>query len=143
MILLYALIRDVCHSDACLENYPKNLIPLGLMFFAVSGGIAMPMFYRAHDAWASLLGIIITYSIMLSSALILKLDSYDVMSICFVGLLIFFSLAIHEGTLLTNYTSYSKFETALREQMASENKEYLMKIQTEEMRHMIGNISIV
>ena len=38
------------------------------------------------------------------------------------------------------FKSYYFFERTLRQKVESENKEYLMKIQTEQMRCMIGEV---
>jgi hypothetical protein len=50
----------------------------------------------------------------------------------------FYTVAKLETQVVSNFISYSKFESALLLKVASENEEYLMRTQTEEMRHMIG-----
>ena len=49
-------------------------------------------------------------------------------------------LAKYECGIFSNFFSFSRFEIALREQISSENKECVLKMQTEEMRHMIGKL---
>lgn len=98
----------------------------------------MPMFYMSHDALAAVVSFTISFSMLLASALVLDVHNKDIASTLMAWTMLFISLAIYEGNVYTNFTLYSKFESSLRQRLESENKEYIMKLQTEEMRHMIG-----
>jgi hypothetical protein len=52
--------------------------------------------------------------------------------------ILFATFLIYEGNIYGNYCVYVRFKMALIVKTESENKEYLLKTQTEEMRHMIG-----
>jgi hypothetical protein len=137
-LLAFALTRDDCHSDKCLQDFPKQMIPLGMVFHQFLGGIVMPMLYTCHDVSVSLFSVFIYFSSMLAAAVILHLPLDEIIYISLMGIVTFFCLASYEINIYSGFTSICKFETTLLAKVDSENKEYLMKIQTEEMRHMIG-----
>ena len=137
-VLLWALNRDSCNHSTCLPDYPEEIIPYGAVMQLVTGAVAMPMFYMSHDALAAVVSFTISFSMLLASALVLDVHSKDIASTLMAWTMLFISLAIYEGNVYTNFTLYSKFESSLRQRLESENKEYIMKLQTEEMRHMIG-----
>jgi hypothetical protein len=72
-----------------------------------------------------------------------KLLNIEVISLAVMGVIMFYTIAKYETEVLSNFISYSKFESALRVKVASENEEYLMRTQTEGMRHMIGACTII
>jgi hypothetical protein len=142
ILLIWVLTHDDCHSDVCLEDTPKKIIPLGTLLHQIMAGIAMPMFFVCHDVSACLLSISITYVMMLVAGVLLHLPSLDLFYVTFMGMSVFVYFINYEINTFEIYSSYIKFEFTLREKVASENKEYLMNIQTEEMRHMIGRGSL-
>jgi hypothetical protein len=81
---------------------------------------------------------IISASCYISSAVLAQLPTNDVLLAICVCVILFVMIIGLEGHTLSLYMYFSNFETALRAKVASENKESLMKAQTEEMRHMIG-----
>jgi cell shape-determining protein MreC len=106
--------------------------------YQIVGSIAMPMIYTCHDVSVCLLSIVITYSMLIVAAVLLHLPFLDIIYLSVVGIVIFVAVANYESNMFSIFTTFSKFELTLRAKVASENKEYLMKTQTEEMRHMIG-----
>jgi hypothetical protein len=138
MLLIWTIYHDECNSSACDGNLARGVMPLGTILYVVMGSFAMPMFYTCHHVYASLVSIVITYSMMLATAIVMGLANVDKFAVIVIGIIIFYSMASFEGIIFSNYSNYSKFASALLVKVASENKEYLMKIQTEEMRHMIG-----
>jgi hypothetical protein len=138
MSVIWVITQDNCRSDACMQDFPEKIIPLGLLIHQICGGIVMPLFYTVHDVSASIISISITFTTLIAVALLLKLPSAEVFYIILTGIVISMTLVSFEGGSFINYTSFSQFETALLVKVASENQEYLLKIQTEEMRHMIG-----
>jgi hypothetical protein len=143
MSLVWAITFPQCGSDACLQDFPPQIIPLGLLFHQVCGGVAMPLFYTCHDVSVALLAVVITYTTMIATAVVLDFKTIELFYILFSAVIISMTFVSYEGSRLSNFASFSDFESALRVRVASENKEYLMKIQTEEMRHMIGEYRYV
>ena len=138
MFMVWALTFDDCESHVCEEDSPDGTMPTMGFLFAISGSISFPIFYPCHHGIANLLSIVIIYSSMLALGIVRHIEAGGLMGIVVVGIVIFFTFLILDGSILSNYSSYSQFESTLRLKLASENKEYLMKIQTEEMRHMLG-----
>lgn len=139
-LLLWALNRD-CDHPVCLPDFPEKVMPHGLLLQLFTGAVVMPMFYISHDSLAALVSFLTSFSLLLATAIILDMPKRDIASTLLISAMLLISLSIYEGSVRINYTLYSKFEKSLREQLASENKEYLLKLQTEEMRHMIGRCS--
>jgi hypothetical protein len=138
--IVWVITKDHCSAEACLEEFPEKIIPLGLLFHQICGGVAMPLFYSCHDVFSIILSIVISYSAMLVTAILLHMDNVDVVYIFLTALVISMVLAKYECGIFSNFFSFSRFEIALREQISSENKECVLKMQTEEMRHMIGKL---
>ena len=138
LLLFQELTHDDCESDLCEEDLLDRNLPMKGFLYAVSGSISIPIFFPYHHAIANLFAIVTIYSTMFAVAIMRNVHGTDLLGVAVLGVLIFFTFVILNGSLFLNYSSYSKFETALRLKLASENKEYLTKIQTEEMRHMIG-----
>jgi hypothetical protein len=84
------------------------------------------------------MSVVITFTTMFAAGILLDVKAVDLVYIVLAGVVIALTFFAYEGGLLSIFNSYSKFEIALRVKVDSENKEYLMKIQREEMRHMIG-----
>mmetsp|Transcript_8270 Transcript_8270/g.15589 ORF Transcript_8270/g.15589 Transcript_8270/m.15589 type:complete len:765 (-) Transcript_8270:230-2524(-) len=139
--IVWVITHEQCSAEPCLEGFPSQIIPLGLLFHQICGGVAMPLFYSCHDVFASILSVFITYSTMIITALLLHMKTTDVIYIFLTAVVISMAFVTYESSLFSNFTSFSRFEIALREQLVSENKESVMKLQTEEMRHMIGNVA--
>jgi hypothetical protein len=138
MLLTFALTRDDCHSDKCLQDFPKKIIPLGMVFHQFLGSISLPLLITCHDVSVSLLSVFISVSMCFVGAVLLYLPFAELLYIAVMGVVTFFCLASYESKLFSCFASFCKFETTLRAKVDSENKEYLMKNQAEEMRHMIG-----
>jgi hypothetical protein len=138
LLFSWVITRDDCDSDVCFDDFPDQFLPLGLVAPQIIGGIAMPMFFTCHDASASLLSVCITYSAILVAGVLCHLSIADIIFLGLMGIVMLFALGSYESNMLFTFTSCSKFESTLRAKVASDNKEYLMNIQTEEMRHMIG-----
>jgi hypothetical protein len=138
--VLIALImsQDECSSDACLQDIPAKTIPLGVTFQHVIGSIIMPLFFTCHDVSACFLSIFIAYSLMVVAGALQYLPVLDLVYIGVMGVMVFLVFVSYEVNAFFSYSSYSQFEATLLAKVASDNKEYLMQIQTEEMRHMIG-----
>lgn len=134
----WVLTRDDCQSDVCLQDVPKHILPLGFFGVALVGGFAMTLFFPRHDVYVCFLSMTINTSSLIMSAIWIQVDARDMFVVCVMSMVMFLITVGYEGNMLSIYTAFSKFEIALRANVASENKEYLMKTQTEEMRHMIG-----
>jgi hypothetical protein len=93
---------------------------------------------RCHDAAACFLSIVVAYSLMFVAGCILHLSIADLGYIAAMGVCILIVFVSYEGHEVVMFKSYYSFERTLRQKVESENKEYLMKIQTEQMRCMIG-----
>jgi hypothetical protein len=138
LLLVWVITHEDCHSDVCMQDFPKKMIPLGLLFQQFIGIVATPLLFTCHDVSACLRSVFITFSIFLVAAALRHLPFVELVLIFMLGCLTFFTLVSYESNIYSSFTSFCKFETTLRAKVDSENKEYLMKIQTEEMRHMIG-----
>ena len=139
MLLVWILTRDDCHSDHyCRQDHPKQMLPARILVINIVGVIGLPVLFPCHDARVSLFTAFIAGSAMFASAVLLHLELPNILSVIFGGMSAFTIMFCYEGMIFSAYTSYLKFETALRVNISSENKEFLLKIQTEEMRHMIG-----
>jgi hypothetical protein len=142
MILSWVITHDDCHSDACLQNHPKQVFPLGLFIFPICGSFAMPMLYTCHDVSVCLISAFISFLLMVVAAVLLHMNFLDTFYIGLAGIVILISLVAYESNIYSTFKAYSQIESNVLAKVASENKEYLMKIQTEEMRHMIGTRNI-
>jgi hypothetical protein len=138
MLLAFKYTRDDCHSDICLQDFAKQTIPLEMLLIQFIGSIAVPLFITCHDVSVSLLSISFSVSMIIVGAALLHLPPVQLFYIFLVGIVTFFCLANFESIIFSCFTSICNFETTLRAKVDCENKEYLMKIQTDEMRHMIG-----
>jgi hypothetical protein len=139
LLLAWTLTRDECRSEACLEDFPERMLPVAVMVYSIAGVIAMPIFYPCHSVSVVLLAVVINYSALLAACFLIGAVASTTFAIGLMGTIVFFLACSYEGSAFSNYTSFSKFEIALRVKVESENKEYLMQIQREEMRHMLGN----
>ena len=137
-LLFWALNQDTCDHSSCLPDFPERTLPFGLLVNLIVATAVFPMFYKSHDALVALVSIAISFSMLLASLFILHAATRDYISTISIFVFISVSIAIFEDSVHVNYTLYAKFETSLRERLASENKEYLMELQTDQMRHMIG-----
>ena len=140
MMLTWAFTIGDCEVFWCKAD--KNMIPLTRILYLVGGGFANPIFYGCHSSKTSLTSSFYIYICVFVVAIQRKLLNVEVFSVAVMGIIMFYTIAKYETEVLSNFISYSKFESALRVQVASENKEYLMRTQTEEMRHMIGPYTI-
>jgi tryptophan-rich sensory protein len=104
----------------------------------LGGSIANPIFYGCHSTKASLSSICCIFASIIIVAVQRHVPRIELFALVIMAIIMFYTIVKYETQVLSNYISYSKFEKALRVKVASENEEYLMKIQTEEMRHMIG-----
>jgi hypothetical protein len=138
MILSWAITRDDCHSDACLQNHPKQVFPLGLLIFQICGSFGMPLLYTCHDVSVCLISAFISFLLIVIAAVLLHMHFFDIFYIGLAGMVICISLVSYESNIYSTFKAYSQIESNVLAKVASENKEYLMKAQTEEMRHMIG-----
>ena len=138
LLLAWVLTHEDCHSRICLQDYPKHIVPLGMFIEATLWSIAMAVFYSVHHISVCFVSILVSYAMVLISAVLLHEEQPDFLAVIFMGLAMFFILFTYEGSLFVVYTSFFKFEAALRANLAFENEEALLKKQTEEMRHMIG-----
>jgi hypothetical protein len=138
VLLTWIVTYDNCESSHCGADLPENTLPLALVLYVFVGSIATPLFYTCHHVFASLLSIVIAYSMLLAVGIMAHVHSNELLSLFVISVLMFYVLACHQGVILSNYYNYSSFETTLRMKVTSENQEFLMKVQTEEMRHMIG-----
>ena len=142
LLLSWSLGRNSCESAVCWEDFPEHIIPLPLLSQVICIGVAMPLVFSCHSTIFAQLSLIISYSLLFTTGLILKMPIADFLVIVSMFVFTFFTVVTYEYTVYLNYKSFSKFEFALRKKVESENKELLMKIQTEEMRNMIGNIIV-
>lgn len=139
LLLVWTMTHHDCNTHhGCLEEYPKHTIPLSMFIEATIWSIAMSVFYSSHHISVCFASILASYVMVLTAAVILQIEHQDFLAVLFMGLAMFFILFIYEASLYVVYTSFSKFEMVLRENIALENEESLLKLQTEEMRHMIG-----
>jgi hypothetical protein len=136
MMLIWAFTIEDCEVSWCQAD--KNIIPLTRVIYMLGGSIANPIFYGCHSTKASLSSICCIFASILVVAVQRHVPRIELFSLVIMAIIMFYTIAKYETQVLSNYISYSKFESALRVKVASENEEYLMKIQTEEMRHMIG-----
>lgn len=138
-LMYWVLNRDKCISaEFCMNDFPKYTIPIELLVVQIVSVFAYPMFYTCHHASATLLAVVISFTITITTGSLVHIRPPELLGICMMGVVFFFALASHEWSVLSNYEAYFKFETALRKHVTSENNEYLLRIQTEQMRHMIG-----
>jgi hypothetical protein len=98
----------------------------------------MPIFITGHSVLASLLSACIVFLIMPVAAVLMNFPSIKFFCIIVLGAVLLLTLTTYECNIYSSFTSFRQFEMALRAKVSNENTEYLMKIQTEEMRHMIG-----
>ena len=136
MLLTWALTIGDCEVFWCEAD--KNMIPLTRVLFMVGSSIAVPIFFGCHSTKVSLFS---TFSINICIVVVAiqrNLLQVEILAIVVMGILMLYTVAKLETQVVSNFISYSKFESALRVKVASENEEYLLRTQTEEMRHMIG-----
>jgi hypothetical protein len=138
VILSWVCSHDDCYSDECGQDFPKRMMPLRLASLAFISSIGMPLFFPCRSIWVAFLSIFITQGSLIISALLLNISGPDMIVIFASSIVILFAVACYDGMIWSVYTSFSQFESALRVNVANENKEYLMKTQTEEMCNMIG-----
>jgi hypothetical protein len=137
-ILTWIATHANCGSRVCVQDLPDKTVPLDMVLYVLGSSISMPIFYTCHHVFASLLSIVITYSALLAVGCMAYITADDILGLLFMSSFTFFIVISFEGNMFSNFTNYSKFEITLRMKVTSENQEYLMQIQTEEMRHMIG-----
>jgi hypothetical protein len=136
MMLIWAFTIGDCEISWCQAD--KNIIPLTRVIYMLGGSIANPIFYGCHSTKASLSSICCIFASIIIVAVQRHVPRIELFALVIMAIIMFYTIVKYETQVLSNYISYSKFEKALRVKVASENEEYLMKIQTEEMRHMIG-----
>ena len=136
MMLIWAFTIGDCEISWCQAD--KNIIPLTRVIYMLGGSIANPIFYGCHSTKASLSSICCIFASIIVVAVERHVQRIELFALVIMAIIMFYTIVKYETQVLSNYISYSKFEKALRVKVASENEEYLMKIQTEEMRHMIG-----
>ena len=136
MMLIWAFTIGDCEISWCQAD--KNIIPLTRVIYMLGGSIANPIFYGCHSTKASLSSICCIFASIIVVAVERHVQRIELFALVIMAIIMFYTIVKYETQVLSNYISYSKFESALRVKVASENEEYLMKIQTEEMRHMIG-----
>ena len=138
LMVSWVIERHDCHSGGCWGDTPDKVIPLRLLFIETLVVVAMPVFYACHHVAIALLSVVLIYTTVVVCALVLHLGMMDVTYIVLFGIITLAFLLTLKGSLLTNFNSYSKFETFLRKKLMSQNNELLMRLQMEEMGHMIG-----
>jgi hypothetical protein len=139
IMFLIAITHDSCESEGCDEDLADNTLPISVVYIAVSQSISMPIIYPCHHIFATLLATAISYTSMLIMAALLNVeDGLVFFAVAFMGFIVFFTFVTLEGSYYSIFRSISKFEDARRLKVASENHKHHLKIQTEEMRHMIG-----
>ena len=136
MLLIWAFTMGDCDVRFCRAD--KNTIPMTQVIFMMGGSIANPIFYGCHSAKSSLASILCIFTCIFVVAVQRNLLKLEIFAIAITGIVMFYTVAKLETQVVSNFISYSKFESALLLKVASENEEYLMRTQTEEMRHMIG-----
>jgi hypothetical protein len=136
MMMLWAFTIGDCEVSWCQAD--KNIIPLTRVIYILAVSIANPIFYGCHSTKVSLSFVCVSFASIIVVAVQRHIHRLELLSLAVLGIIMFYTIAKYETQVLSNYISYSKFESALRVKVASENEEYLLKIQTEEMRHMIG-----
>ena len=141
MLLIWAFTIGDCDVRWCEAD--KNTIPMTQVIFMMGGSIANPIFYGCHSAKASLTSICCIYACIFVVAVQRNLLKLEIFAIAITGIVMFYTVAKLETQVVSNFISYSKFESALLLKVASENEEYLMRTQAEEMRHMIGSFIIL
>lgn len=137
-VLSWVLTRDDCDSDACLQDIPKHILPLGLFGNSIIGGLSMTLFFPCHDVYVCFLSMAINISSLITSVVLLGMPKMDIIGVSTVSIIMCILIVLYEENMLSLYTAFSKFKIALRAKVTSKNKEYLMETQTEEMRHMLG-----
>ena len=137
-LLSWAHARNGCSHEACFPDFPDKMIPIRIMMYSIGGGIALPMFYPIHSAWVGILASLVIYSALFAASVLVNMSYFDMFSVLAVALIIFFSTVSFESNVLSIYISSMQFEAAYRVKCDSENKEYHMNKQKEEMRHMLG-----
>ncbi len=75
---------------------------------------------------------------MVINTILLDMPALDVFYSFLTGIVLFTALTVHEANVVYTFKSYMKFQETVTAKVNSENQEYLMKMQKEEMRHMIG-----
>lgn len=138
-LLSVAVDSDYVKNDYLYGN-PNPGIPMSILFIVISGNIAIPVFFTCHDTFICLISAIITYGTMFITGLLLQLPIVELLGTVTIGVIIFFTLASYERTIFSTFLMFSNFEVTLRDKLASESKEDILKNQTEEMRHMIGMV---
>jgi hypothetical protein len=137
-LLAWATTRDDCHSNLCLQDYPKHAVPLHAAIRVAVISIGMPIFFSCHNVYVSFISLFILLSAFLASVVILHVEPIEIGASVFMAISMICILFCYQGNLFSSYNSYKNLESVLRVNVASENNEYLMKLQTKEMRHMIG-----
>jgi uncharacterized membrane protein len=96
------------------------------------------MFVTCHEVWACILSIVISYTAILINIILLNMPMYELVLMFLIGIIVLIAFCIYEANVAHTFQSYTKFQETLTAKVDSENKEYLMKMETVEMRHMIG-----
>jgi hypothetical protein len=138
LLLTWISTYDDCESTRCGANLPDKTLPLAMVLFCVVGNIAAPLFYTCHHVFSSLLSIVIPYSALVAVGFMAHLNALDLVGLFGLGIIMFYVRVLYQKKLFSNYSNSASLESTLRMKVTSENQEYLMKIQTEDMRHMIG-----
>lgn len=138
IFLIWVFTRYQCQSDACLQDFPKQLVPPMMLTHQIMGSIVMPFFFTCHDFSAAILSVIIAYCLILAGAVLLHVPAINIFQLFVVGIIVLGLYVSNTVQRYASFTSYFELQAMFLAKEASENKVSLTNIQTEEMRHMIG-----
>jgi hypothetical protein len=85
MLIIWKLAQDDCRNVACFEDHPHGLIPATMLFYSINGSIAVPIFYKCHNAYVPLFSVIMTYVLMFIGGLLVHVSIFDLIGILFMG----------------------------------------------------------
>lgn len=138
VIFAWVHARHSCDIDLCVQQFDEKSLPLGWVMAVMGSSIADPLLYHCHCASVCFLSRILLFVALFVAAVLLDTDKRDLMFIVVVGIVIVYVLVINQGSQFLLYKSFAELETVLRVNIEIENKEHLMKLENEQMRHMIG-----
>jgi signal transduction histidine kinase len=132
--------RD-CEGNLCGGNDPEHVLPLRHILPNLLTSLILPIIFVGHDFWAVPMAVCITVGSSLISASMIHVAFYDSVAIAGSGIIVMLTVLNQERNMLAMSTAYSHFEVSTHENITIENEKKLMKMQTEELRHLIGNVA--
>ena len=131
-----------CESTLCGSNQPSDgILPMGYLLHNIIAAIMMPVVFVCHHFWAVPLSTFISTGFMMWSSVVVGLSANDKFLIALSGVTILLSNVSHERNTFLMYFANVQFKKAVWEKNSKENEAKLMKMQSEEMRHLIGNVA--